>query len=216
MIIKGRNIWPQDLEHLAEQQPEVRPTDSSAFSITDADDEEMAVLVVQTRESDPNKLALLADRLQEKIHAEFGIQCLISWSRRTLPRTSGKLAQLGAQGVRRAPAPRRRRIPTCFISDDDLSSPWRARREHPDGRRLRPGRMEACPRGRAGRAHGPRPDPPGAEARRRRHLAAEAASTGRGDGPGDGDQSPDLDSGGDPVPGPHHPGAMLRHPQPES
>ena len=50
MIIKGRNIWPQDLEHLAEQQPEVRPTDSSAFSITDADDEEMAVLVVQTRE----------------------------------------------------------------------------------------------------------------------------------------------------------------------
>ena len=99
MIIKGRNIWPQDLEHLAEQQPEVRPTDSSAFSITDADDEEMAVLVVQTRESDPNKLALLADRLQEKIHAEFGIQCLIELvTPHTLPRTSsGKLSRSSAR-----------------------------------------------------------------------------------------------------------------------
>ena len=114
LIINGRNIWPQDLEHLAEQQPEVRPTDSSAFSIAGADGEEMAVLVVQTRETDPAKLALLADRLQEAIHAEFGIQ---------LPDRAGAaahpaahlvgqaVAQLGAQGVRRAPAPGRRRIP---------------------------------------------------------------------------------------------------------
>jgi fatty-acyl-CoA synthase len=123
MIIKGRNIWPQDLEHLAEQQPEVRPTDSSAFSITDADDEEMAVLVVQTRESDPNKLALLADRLQEKIHAEFGIQCLIELvTPHTLPRTSsGKLSRSSA---RKEFVERRRQdddeSPTCFITDETL------------------------------------------------------------------------------------------------
>ena len=126
MIIKGRNIWPQDLEHLAEQQPEVRPTDSSAFSITDADDEEMAVLVVQTRETDASKLALLADRLQEKIHAEFGIQCLIELVvPHTLPRTSsGKLSRSSA---RKEFVERRRHeddeSPTCFITDETIFSP---------------------------------------------------------------------------------------------
>jgi len=126
MIIKGRNIWPQDLEHLAEQQPEVRPTDSSAFSITDGDDEEMAVLVVQTRETDASKLALLADRLQEKIHAEFGIQCLIELVvPHTLPRTSsGKLSRSSA---RKEFVERRRHdadeSPTCFITDETLFRP---------------------------------------------------------------------------------------------
>ena len=126
MIIKGRNIWPQDLEHLAEQQPEVRPTDSSAFSITDADDEEMAVLVVQTRETDATRLALLADRLQEKIHAEFGIQCLIELVvPHTLPRTSsGKLSRSSA---RKEFVERRRHendeSPTCFITDETIFRP---------------------------------------------------------------------------------------------
>ncbi len=99
MIIKGRNIWPQDLEHLAEQQPEVRPTDSSAFSITDAVEGETAVLVVQCREADAHKLAALADRLQQAIYAEFGIQCLIELvPPHTLPRTSsGKLSRSTAR-----------------------------------------------------------------------------------------------------------------------
>ncbi len=126
MIIKGRNVWPQDLEHLAEQQPEVRPTDSSAFSVSNGDDNEMAVLVVQCRESDPQKLALLADRLQEKIHAEFGIQCLIELVLpHTLPRTSsGKLSRSSA---RKEFIERRRNdgeeSPTCFISDETLFRP---------------------------------------------------------------------------------------------
>lgn len=99
MIIKGRNIWPQDLEHLAEQQPEVRPTDASAFSITDADDGESAVLVVQCREADPRALAGLAERLQRAIHVEFGIHCLIELvPPHTLPRTSsGKLSRSTAR-----------------------------------------------------------------------------------------------------------------------
>ena len=89
----------------------------------DADDEEMAVLVVQSRESDPNKLALLADRLQEKIHAEFGIQCLIELvTPHTLPRTSsGKLSRSSA---RKEFVERRRQdddeSPTCFITDEKL------------------------------------------------------------------------------------------------
>ena len=99
MIIKGRNIWPQDLEHLAEQEPEVRPTDASAFSIPDEEGNETAVLVVQCREADPRKLASLAERVQQSIHAEFGIHCVIELvPPHTLPRTSsGKLSRSTAR-----------------------------------------------------------------------------------------------------------------------
>lgn len=95
MIIKGRNIWPQDLEYLAELQPEVRPTDASAFTVTDEDENEAAVLVVQVRETDPVKLASLSVRLKQAINAEFGIHCLIELvPPHTLPRTSsGKLSR---------------------------------------------------------------------------------------------------------------------------
>ena len=99
LIINGRNIWPQDIEHLAEQQPEVRPTDTSAFSVTGDDGGEIAVLVVQCREIDPAKLASLSDRLLQAIYAEFGIHCLIELvPPHTLPHTSsGKLSRSTAR-----------------------------------------------------------------------------------------------------------------------
>jgi fatty-acyl-CoA synthase len=99
LIIHGRNIWPQDLEHLAEMQPEVRPTDASAFSIPGPDGTEMAVLVVQCREPDLSVLNSLVDRLHEAIAAEFGIHCLIELvPSHTLPRTSsGKLSRSTAR-----------------------------------------------------------------------------------------------------------------------
>lgn len=99
LIIHGRNIWPQDLEHLAEMQPEVRPTDASAFSIPGADGTEVAVLVVQCREPDLTVLNSLVDRLHEAIAAEFGIHCLIELvPSHTLPRTSsGKLSRSTAR-----------------------------------------------------------------------------------------------------------------------
>ncbi len=99
LIINGRNIWPQDIEHLAEQQPELRPTDASAFSVTGDDGAEIAVLVVQTREIDPTRLASLSDRLLQAIYAEFGIHCLIQLvPPHTLPHTSsGKLSRSTAR-----------------------------------------------------------------------------------------------------------------------
>jgi len=99
LIINGRNIWPQDIEHLAEQQPELRPTDASAFSVTGDDGGEIAVLVVQSREIEPAKLASLSDRLLQAIYAEFGIHCLIQLvPPHTLPHTSsGKLSRSTAR-----------------------------------------------------------------------------------------------------------------------
>jgi len=99
LIINGRNIWPQDLEYLAEQQPEVRAEDASAFAIPAEDGTEVAVLVVQCREQDPFRQARLVERLKQKIQSEFGIACLIELvPLHTLPRTSsGKLSRSGTK-----------------------------------------------------------------------------------------------------------------------
>lgn len=99
LIINGRNIWPQDLEYLAEQQPEVRAEDASAFSIPGEDGSEVAVLVVQCREQDTFRQAALVERLKQRIQSEFGIACLIELvPLHTLPRTSsGKLSRSGAR-----------------------------------------------------------------------------------------------------------------------
>ena len=98
-IINGRNIWPQDLEFLAEQQPELRPEDTSAFAVPGVDGADMAVLVMQCREQDPLRRADLVVRLQGLIKAELGIACFVELvPPHTLPRTSsGKLSRSGAR-----------------------------------------------------------------------------------------------------------------------
>jgi fatty-acyl-CoA synthase len=99
IIINGRNVWPQDLEYLAEQQPEVRTGDASAFSVPNQNGEEQAVMMVQCRESDEDKRADLQERLHSRVRQEYGIDCLIELvPRNTLPRTtSGKLSRSGAR-----------------------------------------------------------------------------------------------------------------------
>ncbi|HFD79103.1 MAG TPA: fatty acyl-AMP ligase [Gammaproteobacteria bacterium] len=99
IIINGRNIWPQDLEYLAEHQPEVRMGDALAFSVPSSTSEEICVLVVQCRESDPNKRASLIDRLNRLVHLELGIDVYVELvPLHTLPRTSsGKLSRSKAR-----------------------------------------------------------------------------------------------------------------------
>jgi len=99
IIINGRNIWPQDLEFLAEQQPEVRPGDSSAFSVSGPDGEEMAVMVIQYRDSDAEKREELVKRLRALVYQELSIPCYVELiPPRSLPRTSsGKLSRSRAK-----------------------------------------------------------------------------------------------------------------------
>jgi fatty-acyl-CoA synthase len=99
IIINGRNIWPQDMEFITEQQPEVRPGDASAFSITGTDGSEKAILVVQCRKLEQTTRSDLALRLHSLIKGELGIECLVELvPRNTLPRTtSGKLSRSGAR-----------------------------------------------------------------------------------------------------------------------
>ncbi len=99
IIIHGRNIWPQDLEYLAEQQPEVRPGDALAFAAPAPDGTDITVMVVQCRERDPAKREDLVHRLRRLVHEELGIDCIVELvPLHTLPRTSsGKLSRSRAR-----------------------------------------------------------------------------------------------------------------------
>ena len=99
IIINGRNIWPQDLEYVAEHQPEVRSGNASAFSVSGPDGYDQAVLVIQSRKQDEAKSADLTMRVQKRVREEFGIDCFVELvPRHTLPRTtSGKLSRSKAR-----------------------------------------------------------------------------------------------------------------------
>jgi fatty-acyl-CoA synthase len=98
IIINGRNIWPQDLEYLAEQQPEVNIGDALAFSVPGAR-EEICVLVIQCRDSNLERRADLVNRLTRLVRLELGIDTYIELvPSHTLPRTSsGKLSRSKAR-----------------------------------------------------------------------------------------------------------------------
>jgi fatty-acyl-CoA synthase len=99
IIINGRNIWPQDLECLAEELSGVRPRDAAAFSVPDAQGEETAVLVVQCRNSDEQERTRIMKELRRRVREEFGIDCLVELvPPHTLPQTSsGKLSRTAAR-----------------------------------------------------------------------------------------------------------------------
>ncbi|MCZ6892767.1 MAG: fatty acyl-AMP ligase [Gammaproteobacteria bacterium] len=99
IIVNGRNIWPHDLEYLAESLPGVRFGNVSAFSFADDSGADQVVMVVESRESNPAKARDLTDELQTRIGSHFGINCHIDLvPPRTLPRTSsGKLSRSKAK-----------------------------------------------------------------------------------------------------------------------
>lgn len=99
IIVNGRNVWPQDLEHIAEQHPEVRPSDALAFAAPGTDGTDQPVIVVQCRESDDFKRSQLVSRIRTRISEELAIDCMVDLvPLHTLPRTSsGKLSRSEAR-----------------------------------------------------------------------------------------------------------------------
>ncbi|WP_227869255.1 fatty acyl-AMP ligase [Nitrosospira lacus] len=99
IIVNGRNIRAQDIEELAEQQPEVRAREASAFGITDANDVTTIVLVIECRLTSITDRQSLTSRLQRLVYMAFGVNCLVELvSPHTLPRTSsGKLSRFAAR-----------------------------------------------------------------------------------------------------------------------
>ncbi len=101
IIINGRNIWPQDIEFLAERQDEVRTGDAMAFFINNSQGEELAIMVVECREVDQQKRLDLVNRLSRLIRQELGIDCVIELvPRNTLARTtSGKPSRHATKNI---------------------------------------------------------------------------------------------------------------------
>jgi fatty-acyl-CoA synthase len=89
IIVNGRNLWPQDLEYVAERQEGVRTGDAMAFSLVGADRREEVVMLLQCREQDAEKRDALALNLRAQIRTEFGVDCRIELvDPHALPRTS--------------------------------------------------------------------------------------------------------------------------------
>jgi fatty-acyl-CoA synthase len=99
LIINGRNVWPQDLEFIAEQQAEVRMGGAAAFSAPGPNGEETAVMLVECRVLEPEARDALVRRLQSAIIEELGLHCTVELvAPRTLLRTSsGKLSRASAR-----------------------------------------------------------------------------------------------------------------------
>lgn len=99
IIVHGRNIWPQDIEHIAESQPEVRSGGAVAFAAPDAEGDDTCILMVECRETLPERRAELAARLAQLVQRELALQCQVELVPvRYLPRTSsGKLSRAQAR-----------------------------------------------------------------------------------------------------------------------
>lgn len=98
IIINGRNIRAQDIEEIAEQQPEIRTRETSAFAVTDAKGVSTVALVIECRLSSVQERQALIGRLQRLVYTAFGVHCLVELvPPHTLPRTSsGKLSRAAA------------------------------------------------------------------------------------------------------------------------
>lgn len=99
IIINGRNIWPQDIESIAELHPDIRTMDALAFSVPGPKGEEEAVILIQCRLSEPKKRTEMIENVRRTVREELGIDCIIKLvPRNTLPRTtSGKPSRSSAR-----------------------------------------------------------------------------------------------------------------------
>jgi fatty-acyl-CoA synthase len=109
IIIKGRNIWPNDMEVVAQRVDGVRLGGVAAFSIAGFSDDELAVMVVETKERDGDSRYRLSYAITRLMHQHFGINVIIDLVRPgTLPRTSsGKLSRFQSRAafLERQPSP---------------------------------------------------------------------------------------------------------------
>lgn len=96
IIIRGRNIWPQDIEYIAEQEPEIHSGDAIAF--VTAQENHFADPVSDQRRS-TSRAAY--PRAGSSIQSEFGVTADIDLlPPHSIPRTSsGKPARAEAKNV---------------------------------------------------------------------------------------------------------------------
>jgi fatty-acyl-CoA synthase len=88
LIVRGRNIWPQDIEYLVESEPELRPGDAIVF-VVPGEDEAQVVVQIQCRIREPESREHLVRTLVAKIISEYGLAADVHLvPPHSLPRTS--------------------------------------------------------------------------------------------------------------------------------
>lgn len=100
IIINARNIWPQDIEWIAEQSvPNVRTRDTAAFLHRDEHGDEHVVLLVESRLRDPEELRSLRKDAHAAVLRHLGVDCHVEVvPPKTLTfTTSGKLMRANAR-----------------------------------------------------------------------------------------------------------------------
>jgi fatty-acyl-CoA synthase len=99
IILNGRNHWPQDIEWTVEQIEGLRSGDSAAISVPGRGNEEVALILVQARVSEPDERVRLVAEIKRRVQKDVGIACRVVLVKpRSLPRTSsGKLSRVKAR-----------------------------------------------------------------------------------------------------------------------
>lgn len=99
IIIRGRNIWPQDIEYVAESEPEIRSGDAIAFVTDEQDEGAKIILQIQCRVTSEERRAQIVHSLAGRIQSEFGVTADIELlPPHSIPRTSsGKPARAEAK-----------------------------------------------------------------------------------------------------------------------
>nr|WP_154066898.1 fatty acyl-AMP ligase [Kosakonia radicincitans] len=99
IIIRGRNIWPQDIEYIAESEPEIRSGDAIAFVTEEHGESAKIILQIQCRVSSEERREQIIHALNGRIQSEFGVTVdIVLLPPHSIPRTSsGKPARAEAR-----------------------------------------------------------------------------------------------------------------------
>lgn len=99
ILIRGRNIWPQDIEWAAERITPLREGDTTAIAVDNDEDEDELVLLAQCRLSDPTERQALRLSLQHALNQSAGVAGhIVLIAPHSLPYTSsGKLSRVLAK-----------------------------------------------------------------------------------------------------------------------
>jgi len=99
IIIRGRNIWPQDIEYVAESEPEIRSGDAIAFVTEEHGEGAKIILQIQCRVTSEERREQIIHTLSGRIQSEFGVVAdIVLLPPHSIPRTSsGKPARAEAR-----------------------------------------------------------------------------------------------------------------------
>jgi len=99
IIIRGRNIWPQDIEYVAEAEPEIHAGDAIAFVTEEHGEGARIILQIQCKIGSEERREQIVHSLSASIQSEFGVAVDIELlPPHSIPRTSsGKPARAEAK-----------------------------------------------------------------------------------------------------------------------